>query len=649
VPEIGYVSRMNNKLAAVRTVKNEGAPSKPVQPRPSGSVTLPPQPRLSFESAIRQVARAVTDYIVSNRLTHDDAYEAYRVEFFFDMPLAHLPGDEMDLIGELSAALAAKVALNPLNISTTELALSGTFLIGKSLVTVSPSNTLEQVLEKVSQGLASVLPGTLQGQGDAAADPLSQGPRESGQKFIMGWTLGTGVVQTLGEALPGKGLVGAGTQTVGAGAQTVGAGAGLVSAGAQTVGVLPIIHAWMSSAGKVLSADPSEGDAALPGGLNEGLPAGKAVSDLVAETSAGLRPISSEEGSACPDVFHADLKGLAGSQFAELRIRYDAATIVSKVAALSEHVNGMLRIYDEQAKGTQSGQQKAWPTISPSLRQALFAALSSVVEGNKVFVNPESVGIAMERDGLLTLDTTILRSALQSNREEAAVVIKSLANSFYDHMSLYVDPRVLAGLGHLPGSAQTQEVGRGGNEAERRWQKEKEQLEKRFRELGLVLEESGKLRAWFMQMVEAQAPVSEELQPEDEVVKRQLPAVDLIWDEKEVLPARASIHPEKAPTEAFIDLTSRALSTEDSDACIKLLLERKVLSDILLDEKPGLDAKDAMICLANEELLLGRLETERKKVFEGLDELSRTMVAVRGYRSQFPFPPPMAAFIASES
>jgi hypothetical protein len=152
-----------------------------------------------------------------------------------------------------------------------------------------------------------------------------------------------------------------------------------------------------------------------------------------------------------------------------------------------------------------------------------------------------------------------------------------------------------------------------------------------------------------MQMVEAQVPVSEELQPADEVVKRHLPAVDLIWDQKEVLPARASIHPERAPTEAFIELTSRALNTEDSDACIKLLLERKVLSDLLLAEKPGLDAKDAMICLANEELLLGRLDTERKKVFEGLDELSRTMVATRGYRSQFPFPPPMAAFIASES
>jgi len=225
------------------------------------------------------------------------------------------------------------------------------------------------------------------------------------------------------------------------------------------------------------------------------------------------------------------------------------------------------------------------------------------------------------------------------------VVIKSLANSFYDHMSLYVDPRVLAGLGDLPGSAQTEEVGRSGKEAERRWQKEKEQLEKRFRELGLVLEESGKLRAWFMQMVEARTPVSEELQPEDEVVKRRLPAVDLIWDQNEVLPNEVPT----APTEAFIELTGCALNAEDVDACIKLLLERKVLSDVFLAEKPSLDAKDAMICLANEELLLGRLETARKKVFEGLDELSRTMVATRGYRSQFPFPPPMAAFMASES
>jgi hypothetical protein len=630
VPEVGTVSRMNTKLASGRTLKKEGAPSKAVQPRLSGSVASPPPPRLSFESAVRRVARAVTDYIVTNRLTHDDAYQAYRVEFVSDTPLAHLSSDEMDLIEELSATLAAKVALNPLNISTTELALSGTFLVGKSLVTVNPSDTLEQILEKMAQGLTrlSALPGALQPQGEAAASPLSVNPLEPGQKFVVSWTLGRGAVQSMGEALSGKGFVGAGTETV---------------------GVLPIVNALMSGAGTVLSADPADGGTAVPSGLQGVSSIGTALSDLLAEASAGLRPISSEEGSASLDVLHADLKGLAGSQFAELRIRHDAATIVSKVAALSEHVNGMLRIYDEQAKGTQSGQQKAWPTISPSLREALFAALSSVVEDNEVFVNPASVGITMGRAGLLMLDTTVLRSALQSNRDEAAAVIRSLANSFYDHMSLYVDPRVLAGLGDLPGSAQTEEVGRGGKEAERRWQEEKERLEKRFRELGLVLEESGKLRAWFMQMVEAQVPVSEELQPADEVVKRHLPAVDLIWDQKEVLPARASIHPERAPTEAFIELTSRALNTEDSDACIKLLLERKVLSDLLLAEKPGLDAKDAMICLANEELLLGRLDTERKKVFEGLDELSRTMVATRGYRSQFPFPPPMAAFIASES
>ena len=621
---------MSNKLASVRTLKKEDAARAAMQPRPGGSVTVPSQPRPSFESAVRRVAMAVTDYIVSNRLTHEDAYEVYKVEFLSATSLAQPSGDEMELIEELSVALAAKVALNPLNISKTELALSGTFLIGKSLITVSPSDTLEQVIEKVNQGLVglSVLPGRPQGQDDAAADPLSAAPLESRQRFVMSWTLGTGAVQTVGEGL------------------TLGGPSGerFVGAGTEAVGVLPIVNGLMSSAGPVLAVDPEDGGTAAPKGLPIASSASAAVSDLVAEASVGLRPISSEEESASPGL-HADLKVLIGSQFAELRIRYDAATIVSKVAVLSEYVNGMLRICDEQAKGTQSGQQKAWPNITPSLRQALFAAVSSFVEGNKVFANPASVGITMGRDGLLTLDTTILRSALQSNRDETAAVIRSVANSFYDHMSLYVDPRVLAGLGDHQGGVQTEEVGRGGKEAERRWQKEKEQLEKRFRELGLVLEESGKLRAWFMQMVEAQTPVPEELQPADEVVKRHLPAVDLVWDQEEVLPNEVPT----APTEAFIDLTRRALNTEDTDTCIKLLLERKVLSDVFLAEKPCLDAKDAMICLANEELLLGRLETERKKVFEGLDELSRTMVATRGYRSQFPLPPPMAAFIASES
>jgi hypothetical protein len=282
------------------------------------------------------------------------------------------------------------------------------------------------------------------------------------------------------------------------------------------------------------------------------------------------------------------------------------------------------------------------------LRQVLAAALGIVIDGNKTLSTPASVGVSAGRDGLLVLDTTILRSALQSHRDEATAVLKPLINSFYDNISLLVDPRILARFSEIIGNGEAGKASRSKKESERRWKKDKDLLEKRFLELGLILEESGKLREWLMGVVESfgrGVPVPE---PSDEVVKRALPAVDLPWDQEEFLAAGRPEEPRENPVTLFIACTTRALQEEDAGTSIKILLKRKVLSDKLLAERPDLEPKAAMICLANEELLLGKLEAERAKLFKSLDDLSRTMVAARGYRSQFPFPPPMAAFITSE-
>jgi hypothetical protein len=132
------------------------------------------------------------------------------------------------------------------------------------------------------------------------------------------------------------------------------------------------------------------------------------------------------------------------------------------------------------------------------------------------------------------------------------------------------------------------------------------------------------------------------------VAKRALPAIDLPWDQEEFLAADRPDELKDNPVALFIASSTRALQEEDAGTSIKILLKRKVLSDKLLAERPALEPRVAMVCLANEELLLGRLEAERTKLFKNLDELSRTMVAARGYRSQFPFPPPMAAFIITK-
>jgi hypothetical protein len=355
-----------------------------------------------------------------------------------------------------------------------------------------------------------------------------------------------------------------------------------------------------------------------------------------------------QAGIDSPDIVRGDLKELLGGKPAELRIRYDAALIVSKIAVLIELVNGLMRVDEEQNRGSSRSRQEPSFNLNPSLRQVLAAALGLVINGNKTFNNLASIGVLAGRDGLLTLDSTLLKHALEAHGNEAVVILKSMADSFYDHAGLYVDPRILPRPGELLERGAADKADRSGKESERRWKKDKEQLEKRYLELGLILEESGKLRDWFTDAVESLGRGLDDNEPLDDVAGRAVPAVDLTWEREELLTIDRREELQEDLVALFIADTSRALREEDAGVSIKLLLKRRIISDKLLTERPDLEPKEAMVCLANEELLVERMEAERKKLFKHLDELSRGRAAARGYRPQFPFPPPMAAFITTD-
>jgi hypothetical protein len=313
---------LNKRFGPERTIRKESVEGAVAQPRLNGDVTSLPQRRLSFESAVREVARAVTDYIVSSRLTQDDAYQAYRVEFVSEIPLAQLPGDEMDLMGDLCAAVAAKVALNPLDIVRAELSLSGTFLVGGGLVTVSPKDTLEQILGKISQRLTGLLPvstGAPLTPGEPAASAL-----EPGQTFVVGWTPATGPMQAIQEALTGPAVPGSGFQ-----------GNGFMGTDDGALAALPGMNTQIPDGELTLSTNPTVGVTIPTDATQKGVSADTAVSTRAAEASAGLLTRTSGEGAAPLDALRVDLRGVAGGPLTELRIRYDAATIVNQVGRCS--------------------------------------------------------------------------------------------------------------------------------------------------------------------------------------------------------------------------------------------------------------------------------------------------------------------------
>jgi hypothetical protein len=653
--EIGQVLRLINQATSAAIAKNGRAVGAPAQPPPIDSLGTPRQMLLPVEDAIREVARGVADYIVSNRLTLAEGYQALRAELVSETALSLLSVSEMELVEKLSQSLSGKALTSSVTIVPTQMSAPSVVQAGAGLAAVNAGDTLDQMLERINQVVVGglVLPEVGGEQPGVAPERGSEPPIGLEQKFVMSWTLGSEVTQDAGDGVTSSVLSRSGFAE-----RLVGLSSPSVAGNGLTNGSLAAPAVRLSEGGQSAAA------------IVEG-PAAPGVTSVPQQPGAGKPSALSGQSSTSPDLLRVDLKELLAGKPAELRIRYDEALIVSKVAVLLEQMNGLARVCDEQDRGASYSRQQPPSDFSRTLRQVLATALGIVIDSNKTFSTPASVGVSPGRDGLLALDPAILKGALESHREETAAVLKSLANSFYDNISLFVDPRILARFSVILGNGQADKADRSRKEKERRWKKDKDLLEKRFLELGLILEESGKLREWLMGVVESfghgvrdsdsdsAAPCREASckdseapckgpEPSDEVARRALPAVDLPWDQEEFLAADRSDEPKENPVTLFVACTTRALQEEDAGTSIKILLKRKVLSDKLLAERPDLEAKVAMVCLANEEILLGKLEAERTKLFKSLDEMSRTMVAARGYRSQFPFPPPMAAFIASE-
>lgn len=653
--EIGQVYGLSNQVRSAGAAKNGKALSAPAQLPSIESAGTPRQARLPVEDAIREVARGVMDYIVSNGLTRDEGYQAFKAELISSIPLTLLSINEMKLIEDFSQVLLDKVTMNPLNIPTTELGPTSVAQISEGLMAGNVSDTLGQILNSVSPALSEA-PALAEagwqqpeigreqsleipiGQIPIGQIPIGETPIGSEQQLVLSWTLGSSVVQ-------GKGVArNAGNSSI----QDVLSDNGLLG-GPPDLNDLPVaVNGLANGSEIVLNTQLFEGGQSSAGNTLESSFAAPVIASVPQQSDARISTVISGQSPNSSGLLRVDLKEILAGKPAELLIRYDEPLLVSKVAVLLEQVNGLVRVYEEQDKGASYSRQKPSSDLNRSLRQVIAAALGMVIDGNKTFSTPASVGVSVGRDGLLALDPTILKSALESHRDETASVLKSLANSFYDNISLFVDPRILARFSELLGIGVADKADRSRKESERRWKKDRDLLEKRFLELGLIFEESGKLREWFMDVVQRFGCGIPDPEPSDEVAKRALPAVDLPWDQEEFLMVDGSEELEENIVTLFVACTTRALQEEDAGASIKILLKRNILSDKLLAGRPDLEPRVAMVCLANEELILDRIETERKKLFKNLDELSRTMVAARGYRSQFPFPPPMAAFIASE-
>ena len=91
----------------------------------------------------------------------------------------------------------------------------------------------------------------------------------------------------------------------------------------------------------------------------------------------------------------------------------------------------------------------------------------------------------------------------------------------------------------------------------------------------------------------------------------------------------------------FIRLSREAQKERSREKLIDLLMERRglIFDAQTSGSRLDLPLDELKECLEREGDLLSRLEYERHKLLEQMEELSKTMNAVHKYRAKFPFPP----------
>ncbi len=90
--------------------------------------------------------------------------------------------------------------------------------------------------------------------------------------------------------------------------------------------------------------------------------------------------------------------------------------------------------------------------------------------------------------------------------------------------------------------------------------------------------------------------------------------------------------------EEFMLLAEVAVTEKDPEEFIRLLKKRNKYIGRVIKEDPDLLRDDMEECLKRERLILQRLVSERRKVIEQMEKLSKNKKAVATYSAKYPFP-----------
>jgi len=188
----------------------------------------------------------------------------------------------------------------------------------------------------------------------------------------------------------------------------------------------------------------------------------------------------------------------------ELRITQDSSQVVQKITTLVQNINNAIANINNQNTYSDSKKNPLFGDINlASIKNSMRTVIFETIEGNSVYTTASSIGISFQKDGTLSLDSAKLTNAISTNRQEAINVLKSLSDSLYEKMNLYVDP-YLGTIKKIQDSinANTTSINERLDEINDRFERQKEILEKKFNALELLISTSNLTKNWLTQQVD---------------------------------------------------------------------------------------------------------------------------------------------------
>jgi len=187
----------------------------------------------------------------------------------------------------------------------------------------------------------------------------------------------------------------------------------------------------------------------------------------------------------------------------ELRITQDSSQVVQKVTSLVQNMNNVITNINNQNSSSDGKTNPLFGDINlTSIKNSLHMAIFETVEKNSVYTSASSIGISFQKDGTLSIDNDKLTSAISTNRQETIDVLKSLNDSLYKKMDLYVDP-YSGSIKLIQDSitANTTSIKERLDAIDSRFERQKEILEKKFNALELLISTSNMTKNWLTQQV----------------------------------------------------------------------------------------------------------------------------------------------------